>query len=365
MLREGDDPKKWSTRISPFFRLSAKDKIIFFKYLAVMTEAGIPLERALIAIHNQSNSTVLHRVLHVMLNDTASGEFLSTSLKKMPHLFDMLLTNLITVGETSGTLTSALFRISEHLEKTKELRSKIRSAFLYPSIVITGTLLTTAYMLFVLLPQLLPLFSSLNVELPWITKMVIAVSSFLLANGLWIFLTVVAVVIVFLLLTRIEKVHYAVDFLILRIPLVGVMIRKVQVTLFSRILSTLLMSGTSIVEAFTIASTSLNNRVYRKALSIIGSTIQEGESISSYLAKHSDLFSPLVTQMVSVGEETGKLDESFDFVAKFTEKELDDATKTLTTVLEPLLMVFIGALVGVVAIAIITPIYSLTQGLQR
>jgi type IV pilus assembly protein PilC len=138
-----------------------------------------------------------------------------------------------------------------------------------------------------------------------------------------------------------------------------------QVTLFSRILTTLLRSGTTIVEAFTIASNSLSNRVYRRALHIISSSIQEGENVSTYLEKHGKLFSPLVTQMVSVGEETGKLDGSFEFIANFTEKELDEATKTLTTILEPLLMIFIGALVGLVAIAIITPIYSLTSSLQR
>lgn len=363
--KKAEDPKTWKTKILPWSRVSGKEKIIFFKYLAVMTEAGIPVDRALAAIHAQTRSPMMHRVLHIMLTDVASGEFLSTSLKKMPHLFDPLLTNMVTVGETSGTLTSACFNISDHLEKTRALKGKIRSAFVYPGIVVTGTLATTAYMLLVLLPQLMPLFSSLNVKLPLATVIVITASNFLIHDGIFLAGGAVLLAVAFFFLIRIESFHYAVDSAILHIPVVGPIVRKMQVTLFSRILTTLLRSGTTIVEAFTIASNSLSNRVYRRALKTISGSIQEGENVSTYLAKHGKLFSPLVTQMVSVGEETGKLDGSFEFIANFTERELDEATKTLTTILEPLLMIFIGALVGLVAIAIITPIYSLTSSLQR
>jgi len=361
----GEDPSTWSTRISPFFRLSSKEKITFFKYLAVMTQAGIPVERSLVAIHNQTKSTVMHRVLHVMLNDVASGEFLSTSFKKMPHIFEPLLTNLITVGETSGTLSDTLFRVTDHLEKTRELRSKIRAAFLYPGIVIGGTVAVTSYMMFILLPQLMPLFTSLNVELPLATRIVLGTSQFLLANGSMVFLILLGATMAGLLLLRIATVRYAFDFVVLHTPIVGSLVRKVETTMFASVLGTLLASGTTVVEALQIASHSMTNLVYRRALDTIGNNVQEGEAISTYLGKEPGLFSPFVTQMISVGEETGKLDESFQFVAKFSEREVDEATKTLTTVLEPLMMIFIGGVVGLVAIAIITPIYSLTQGLQR
>lgn len=360
-----ENPKQWSTKISPFFRIGYKEKLTFFKYLAVMTQAGIPLERSLVAIHNQTKSVVMHRVLHTMLNDVASGEFLSSSLKKMPNLFDPLFTNLVTVGETSGTLTDSLFRIAEHLEKTHELQSKVRGAFLYPAIVLMGTLGTTGYMLFVLLPQLLPLFTSLNVKLPLATRIVIAASDFLIGDGWMIVLGLVIFGVGGFFAMRVERIHYRVDDFLLRIPILGTLIRKVQVALLSSILATLLKSGTTIVESFTITSNSLKNRVYRKVLATIATSIQEGETVSRYLAKRPHLFPPFITQMVSVGEETGKLEESFEFISNFSEREVDDATKTLTTVLEPLLMIFIGAVVGLVAIAIITPIYSLTQGLSH
>jgi len=360
----GEDPKTWSTKISPLFRLSSKEKISFFKYLAVMTQAGIPVDRSLVAIHNQTRSAVMHRVLHVMLNDVASGEFLSTSLRKMPHIFDPLLTNLVTVGETSGTLSDGLFRITAHLEKTRELQGKIRAAFLYPAIVITGTLAVTGYMMFVLLPQLLPLFSSLNVELPLVTRIVLGVSSFLIGNATALGIGIALFIILFILALRIPPVRYAFDIAILRVPILGSLIAKVQVTMLASVMATLLKSGTTVVEALQISGDSLSNRVYQRAVATVAAQVQEGEAISTFLGKKSHLFSPFITQMVSVGEETGKLDESFEFIASFSEREVDESTKALTTVLEPLLMIMIGALVGIVAIAIITPIYSLTSGIH-
>src|SRR3989344_5056177 len=161
-----EDPQHWSTKLPLLSRLSTKEKIAFFKYLAVMTEAGLPLEKGLLAIHTQSRSLVMHRILHRMLTDVTSGEFLSSSLKKMSHIFDPMLTSLVEVGENSGTLTATLFRISEHLEKSHELRSKVRGALMYPLIVVVATGGITAYLLFVLLPQITPLFKTLRVEIP-------------------------------------------------------------------------------------------------------------------------------------------------------------------------------------------------------
>lgn len=364
MKRPKEEQKPWSTRVPSYFRLSGKEKITFFKYLGVMTEAGVPLEKSLIAIHNQSRSLVMHRALHIMLNDVASGEFLSTSLRKMPHIFDNLLVNLVEVGENSGTLTDSLLRISDYLEKARELKQKVRAALLYPLIVISGTFLITLYLLFVLLPQITPLFVSLNVELPWTTRFILALSNFLLSYGVFVLGGMLVFGIGFVFLLRIPSFRYAVDLVLLKLPIVGSLVAKTQITQFSRIIATLLTSGIVIVDAFKIASESVSNRVYRRSLTTIASSIQEGSSVSSYLEHESALFPPFVTQMVSVGEETGKLDESFLYIAGFSEKEVDDATKNLTTVLEPFLMILVGILVGFIAISIITPIYQLTQGIQ-
>lgn len=359
-----EEPGHWSTRMPLGARLSVKDKISFFKYLAVMTEAGIPLEKALIAIHNQARNVVMHRVLHILLNDVASGEFLSTSLRKMPKIFEPLHTGLVEVGENSGTLPGALYRITEHLEKSHELTGKVRNAMLYPLIILLATGAVAGYLVFFLLPQITPLFTSLNVELPFATRAVLFISKFALDNIIVLSALLVAGLVAGVMLLRVKGVRRLADRALLHVPVLGILLKRVQLTQFASVTGTLTKSGITIVEAFRIASTTMTNLVYKEALASISESVQEGANIGTYLAKHRELFPPFVTQMISVGEETGKLDESFLFIATFSEKEVDDQVKTLTTVLEPLLMIVIGGLVGFIAVAIISPIYEITKGIQ-
>jgi type IV pilus assembly protein PilC len=283
----------------------------------------------------------------------------------MPHVFDKITASLVSVGENSGTLTQELARIAEHLDKARELRTKILTALLYPVILVAGTLGVTVYMLFVLIPQLLPLFESLDVDLPFATKVVIAISEVLTSHGLLILVGSVAAVVAFVLLLRLARFRFAMERAILATPFIGDMYLKVQVAQFARIIGTLLAAGLTIVEAMAIAADSTPNLVYQAALREIAAEIQEGRSVSSYLAKHSALFPPFITQMIGVGEETGTLDDTFLFVAEFAEREVDDMTKVLATTLEPLLMIVMGGIVGFIAIAVITPIYRLTEGLTR
>jgi type IV pilus assembly protein PilC len=364
-IPRSEQPEHWSTKIPPLSRLAGKEKVSFFKYLAVMTEAGIPLERALIAIHNDAKSKLMHRVLHVMLNDVAAGEFLAVSLKKMPQLFSRLEIGLVEVGEDSGTLAPSLARVGESLEKSAELRSKVMGALLYPIIILFATGGVAVYLLFFLLPQITPMFRSLHVQLPWATRVLIAGSGFVLGN--WIILGGLFLVLVVggYFLLKVRRVHYLVDRGVLFLPVLGNVIQKVQVTQFTRVVGTLVKSGITIVDAFQIGATTLSNLVYRDALTATAAAIQEGSGVAEQLGKHPRLFPPFVTQMLSVGEETGKLDDSFIFVSNFSEREVDEAIKTLTTLLEPLLMLFIGAVVGFLAVAIISPIYELTKGIQQ
>lgn len=362
---KNEDQRAWAKTKIPFLsRLSVKEKIIFFKYLAVMIDAGTPLEKGLIAIHSQSRSALMHKILHIILTDVASGEFLSTSLKKMPQLFDPMSISLITVGENSGTLSQSLLRIGEQIEKSQELKHKIQSALLYPIIVMVATGAIAAYLLLVLLPQITPMFQTLNIKIPWTTRVVVGTSSFVLHNGLYILLGLVALVVGATLLLRIPKIRFVFDAILLRLPIMGPLVKQVQIAQFSRILGTLLKSGVTIIEALSIAGTALSNAVYRQTMLAMSREIQNGSSISTHLFAKKNLFPPFITQMISMGEESGKLDDSFLFVASFAEREVDDATKTLTTVLEPLLMLAIGGLVGFIAIAIITPIYQLTSGIK-
>jgi type IV pilus assembly protein PilC len=209
------------------------------------------------------------------------------------------------------------------------------------------------------------MFQSLNVELPWATRALVFVSGFVIANWIVLGALLIALGVGGYFLLKVRRVRYVVDQVMLHVPILGPVIQKVQVTQFTRVVGTLVKSGITIVEAFQISAGTLSNLVYRDTLMGVSEAVKEGSSVSEQLGKHPRLFPPFVTQMVSVGEETGKLDDSFLFVANFSEREVDEAIKTLTTILEPLLMLFIGAVVGFLAIAIISPIYELTKGIQQ
>ena len=361
-----EDPKTWKTDLPALSRLSIKEQVALFKYLGVMIDAGIPLERALMAIHGQTRSMLMHRVLHRLVNDITSGEFLSSGLRKMPQIFDKMLVGLVEAGENSGTLAPSLFRISENLEKSQALNGKIRTALLYPGIVVLATGGITADLRFVLLPQITPLFTSMNLTLPLPTRIIIAASDGALAYWQYIVGGLILVVVSFFtLLKSVKPFRFFMHGAALRLPVFGSLLRKVYVAQFAQILGTLLKSGITIIDAIKIAAEAMNNDVYRKVLQEMAEGLQQGASLSTHFTQHRLLFPPLVTQMISVGEETGKLDESFLFISKFSEREVDEATKSLTTVLEPLLMLVIGGMVGFIAIAIISPIYQLTKGVQH
>lgn len=357
------ESQPWESKIHFFDRLSPKDRTILFKHLATMIEAGVPLEKGLLAIHKQSSSRAFHRILHIILRDLNSGENLSSSMKKMPRVFDALVINLVSVGEKTGTLAETFLRISDHFEKSGELKKKIVSAMIYPLIVVVGTIGTVAYLVFVLLPQITPMFLSLNVELPMSTLFVMASSKFIVNYWSWLLIGSIVIVTIFTILMRVKKIKYVVYSALLYIPIVNTLIKKTQVARFSQMLGVLLASGISVVESFKISAESLEHPVYQRSLNKIASSIQNGENIGLYLQQHSELFSPLMTQMIAVGEETARLDKSFLSVSKFTEQEIDETIKILTTLLEPALMIVIGGLVGFVAISVITPIYQLTSGI--
>lgn len=325
-------------------------------------EAGVPLDKALTTIHAQIKSRPLHKVIHSILADLASGETLASSLKRVDSVFDSLAISMVSVGEKTGTLAASLERMAVYYNKALALRGKILGALIYPIIVILGTIGTVIYLVFILLPQITPLFSALNVELPWTTRTIIQLSDFLTENGFFVLGGMIAATGLFIILMGVQSFKYMVHFTFVHTPVLGTLVKKTQVARFSYMLSVLLDSGVKIVEAFHLSADSLDNLVYQRALHKIASSLQEGEDVSTYLMEHQKLFSAYATQMISVGEETGRLSASFESVADFTEKEIDDAVKLMTTLLEPTLMILIGAIVGFVALSVIMPIYELTSG---
>lgn len=330
-----------------------------------MIRSGMQLLQSLEIIRKQTKSRAFVSILDQLISDVKNGNFLSVSLEKYKSIFGEFFINLIKVGETSGTLSENLQYLSEELKKKDELQKKIRGAMVYPAFILVATVGITSILTFFIFPKILPVLTSINVELPITTRIFIKVSGFLFDYGLYALGGLVILVIVFLFLLKIEKFRFGWHRFILKVPSVNETVKTVNMINFSRTSGLLLKSGIKIVEAIEITSRTLTNLVYRKEVAKIAEGVKKGDPMSKYLLERPDLFSPIFTQMVIVGENTGKLDESILFLSGFYESELDEATRSLASFLEPILLLVMGFIVAFVALAIITPIYKITQTIGR
>lgn len=347
-----------------FLTVSAKEKIIFSRHLASMLDAGIPLHEALGILQDQIAQPTLKYIISISINDLADGLPLHTSFAKFPKIFDSFFINSINVGEASGTLPETLRYLSIQLEKAEEVRSKVKAALLYPVIVFFGSIAIGIYLAFFMLPKIVPLFSTLSVKLPPTTRALLAISAWM--SEYWLFLLAGLIVLTtgFSLLMKINAVSYSFYRILLMIPVVSRLFREMQTAQFSRILGTLLSSGVTIIPALKVTTKSIDNPVYKRELQVITESVERGETIGEELQKHPQLFSRISASMVGVGERTGKLSESLINMAEFTEQEVDDMTRNLSTLIEPVTLMLVGLLVGFVALSIVTPIYQITQGIR-
>lgn len=346
-------------------RVSTQEKIIFTRHLAIIIKSGMTLIDALTMLRQQTKSRSLAKILDTVIKDVSGGQFLSASLENYKSVFGDLFINIIRVGESSGILSENLEYLSHELKKSRELTKKVTGALVYPGVIMTATFGIVGMLIFFIFPKILPVFGSLNVNLPATTKALIFISAIMTTYGGRIALGVLAFFIIFWLVLKLKKIKFWYHWILLRLPLIGGMVRSVNMTNFSRTLGLLLKSGVKIVEATNITADALPNLVYHKEVKGVAVSIQKGESISKYLLGRKHLFPTMASNMIAVGENTGNLSETLLYLAEFYESELDELVKNLSNVLEPALMLVMGAMVGFVAIAIITPIYEITQAVGR
>jgi len=346
-------------------RFSLSDQIFLAKRLAFFAKAGMPLIEALAMIERQTREKSKARLYESLIADIAEGQYLSTSLERKGTIFTPFAVHLIRIGETSGILTENLSYLADELTKRKELRSKIASALIYPAFITVATLgisvLLTAY----IFPKILPIFISLNVALPLTTRALIACSVYLRAYG---FLTLILVVLfgmLFLYLRRrYEPVRYHTDAFLLRLPLLGRIVRAYHLATAARTLGLMLRAGISLTQATDIVASTTKNRVYRRAYEQASTVLLRGGTISSGLLEYPKLFEDTFTHMIAVGEATGNLSQTFLYLAELYETEVSDLTKNLSSSIEPVLMLVMGLVVGLIAVSVITPVYSITQHLS-
>lgn len=346
-------------------RASLLERSLLARHLALMLRAGLTIDRALEILGAQTHRRGLQRALHQVHGEVRRGEALSVACARYPRVFPALFVSVLRWGEAGGSLPESLERLATQFEKDLELRSKVRGALIYPAIVVGAAMLVGGVMSLFVLPRLLTLFESFKLDLPLPTRILLFVGRAVTTHGLRTLLILLGLGVALLLAARLSTVRPRLHRLVLYLPVVGRLVRNVNLARFERILGSLIRSGLPIVEALGITSTATTNLWYQAALREVLAQAQRGLPMAGILGKSPRLFPAIHSQMVAVGEETGKLAEVLLYLADFTEGEVDAATKNLATTIEPLLLVIIGVLVGGVALSVILPIYQLTASFSR
>lgn len=348
-----------------FAHISIQERINFARHLSLVIKAGLPVYEGLKIIQEQTESSVLKRIITTLIDDINNGHFLADSLGKYENLFGPFFINIIRVGESSGTLAKNLLYLAEELGRSKELQGKVRSAMVYPMVILCATLAVAGFLTFFIFPKLIPVFGSLDVQLPITTRILLATLSFFRAYGL---VTVIGLVALFfaarMAVRRFYPVRYFIDHGLFYIPVVSDLIINVNMVNFTRVLGLLLKSGVKIVEALDITANTFGNLVFRQLLLDAEEEMKRGGQLGVYLAQRKRFFPPLVSGMVRIGETTGNLEDNLEYLSGYYDEEVDSKLHSLTSLIEPLMLLLMGLLVGFVALSIITPIYSISQGIK-
>ena len=340
--------------------VSSVDLVLFTRQLATMIESGIPLPQAFEILYEQITTPYFRKVIYAIKEDIESGESLSVTLSKFPNVFSPLYIYMIRAGEASGALSDILNRLAKYLEDANALTQKVKSAMVYPIAVITIALLITAGLLIFVVPKFKEMFESLGGTLPLPTQILINVSEALRHYALAV-LVVIAIVIVSLVrLAMTERGRYVIDALLIKVPVIGDLLKRVAIAKFARTLATLMKSGVPILEGLEIVAKVSGNKIIELNLLKAKNTIKEGESISKPLEK-AKIFPPMVYHMIAVGEQTGELEKMLNKIADFYEEQVNAAIEALTSLMEPMIMVVLGGLIGSIVISLFLPVLNLSK----
>jgi len=337
---------------------SDKDIVIFTRQFATMIEAGLPLVQCLEILSQQTENKALAKCIAQVRQDVESGSTYAEALKKHPKMFNQLYCNMIAAGEAGGILDTILKRLSAYIEKAMKLKKQVKSAMVYPSIIVTVAVLVVSILMVFVIPMFAQMFIDFGGTLPWPTQVVIGISKFMRSNILLIIAAVVAIVFAIKAYYKTEGGRKVIDKIALEMPVIGVLVRKASVAKFTRTLGTLIQSGVPILDALDIVAKTAGNKIVEDAIFQTRASISEGKTLAEPLQK-SKVFPPMVTQMIAVGESTGALDAMLGKIADFYDDEVDSAVANLTAMLEPMLMVFLGIVVGFVVIAMYLPIFQM------
>lgn len=345
--------------VSQFFnKVSNKDLIFFTKQISSMLSSGLTLSQALVILKNQTKKKTLITIIDNIIMNIEEGKSLSQSLSFYPGTFSPIYLSLVKAGETTGLLDKVMARLADNLEKSDKLKSQIRSALLYPVIVITLMFFVTIIMMIFVIPQLSTLYESLNITLPFATQIIVIASDLVVNYLFYVVLVFAFFVYYFIKWKNSEKGKTAVDKFILKVPIFNKLISQSVMVEFARTFGLLVGTGAVVIESLEKSAEVTGNMVYRKAVLQVAERVEQGIAVGDAMSL-SEVFPPILVEMVRIGEQTGKMDQSLINVSEYFEREVEQSVKNLTTALEPIIMVILALGVGFLLVAIITPIYKL------
>lgn len=344
-------------------KVNQRSIAIFTRQLATMIDAGLPLVQSLDILSSQQDHKVFKNIIREIREDVEGGSTFAGALKKHPSTFDDLYTNLVVAGEEGGILDNILNRLSNYIEKAEALKKKVKSAMIYPAIIVSVAILVVIILMIFVIPVFETMFKSAGQSLPLPTLIVLTMSKIVKKYIVVIIPAAILFVFLFRKFYKTESGKTLIDRLILKVPVFGMLLKKVAVARFARTLGTLVSSGVPILDGLLIVSKTAGNRTIETAIMSARASIREGETIAEPLGR-GGIFPPMVIQMISVGESTGALDSMLSKIADFYDDEVDVAVSNLTSLLEPFLMVFLGVVIGGVVIAMYLPIFQMASAVQ-
>ncbi len=352
--------KSWNMTIGS---VSNTDIMLFTKHLSIAIKAGMTLVEGLEMLHEQATAK-FKEIIGIMLEQVRTGRMFSDALSQYPRYFPSIYVNLVKTGEIAGTLEGNLHMLAENLRKTYDLKKKVHSALMYPALIFTALIGLGLSIAIFVLPKILPLFKTLKVDLPITTRALIFMAGLFTEHTFSIVGGLVFAIIFFTWLLRQNFTKPVTHRLFLIIPVVKTIVKNINLTRFSRTLTTLISSGIEVDRALVITADAMSNRIYQHAIESIIPEVQKGKGLGETLALYPQLFPKMASRMVMMGERTGSMDTTLQYISEFYESEVDSSLNNLSSILEPFLLIFIGVSVGVMALSILGPIYKITGSLR-
>ena len=343
-------------------KVTQNDVILFCRQFSTMIDAGLPIIQCMDILYSQQENPTFKKMLKSIKEQVESGATLADSLKKYPKHFDDLFVNMVAAGEAGGILDTILRRLSAYMEKTAKLKSQVKGALTYPIVTIIIAVLVVAVILVFVIPVFQEMFSDMGGTLPTPTLIVVAMSEFVKSKIHWMIIGLILFIWAFKKYYKTEKGRKTIDASVLKLPVFGMLIRKVAVAKFTSTMGTMLSSGVAILEALDIVAKTSGNKSVERAIYTVRSGIAEGRTMADPLAE-SGVFPPMVCQMISVGESTGALDAMLQKIAEFYEEEVDQAVENLTALIEPFMLVFLGVVIGGLVISMYLPVFKMAGNL--